>query len=357
MLIWLDLRFLSDDLYSNFVLNLVTKLVESDNWNFYKIYINWSSHLLENLKKENVEIKKINIKNFSIKEQTGFLKILKKEKNNLMIFFNHFKPILYTWEYYIFISSLKEIYYWNFESSIRKYKHIFLLEKNIKNSRKVICFDNNTRDELIERFNILENKITIINWTFWNNETILNLDEIQNIDLKAKYSISNDYLIYSSWDGIEKNLDKLLYAISRLDNNTELVILWDTIAKNIFIRNIIIDYSLQKKVKFLSNLSQNEKHILYKQSIWCVFPSLYETFPFFLEEPLRYNTPIIASNIKSIKIIFWDNIYYFSPISKSNMLKNLSLFIEQKNKKIDYKNLREKYSINNSLEEFKKIIF
>ena len=41
------------------------------------------------------------------------------------------------------MSSLKDIYYQNFSNYISKYKYLYLLEKNLKNSRKVICFDEN----------------------------------------------------------------------------------------------------------------------------------------------------------------------------------------------------------------------
>jgi hypothetical protein len=97
MLIGLDLRFINDDLYSKFVLNLVTLLIKNNGENNYNIYINSQIILNENnlSQLKNVNINEVNIKNFSIKEQTKFLKILKKDNNNLMIFFNLFKPIFY----------------------------------------------------------------------------------------------------------------------------------------------------------------------------------------------------------------------------------------------------------------------
>ncbi|MDF1682902.1 MAG: hypothetical protein P1U46_04265 [Patescibacteria group bacterium] len=80
-----------------------------------------------------------------------------------MIFFNHFKPVFYKKPYITFCLSLKDIYYTNFNSYIEKYKFYYLIEKNLKNSEKIICLDQNTQKELIEKFDINENKINIIN--------------------------------------------------------------------------------------------------------------------------------------------------------------------------------------------------
>jgi hypothetical protein len=54
------------------------------------------------------------------------------------------------------------VYYDNFDSFFKKYKYLYLLEKNLKNSKKVICLDENTKNELIERFNIKEEQIQIL---------------------------------------------------------------------------------------------------------------------------------------------------------------------------------------------------
>ena len=357
MLIGLDLRFINDDLYSKFVLNLVTILIIKSSEHEYNLYIN--SQLISDENKlsklKNVNIKKVNINNFSIKEQTSFLKILKKDNNNLMIFFNLFKPILYKWEYFIFISSLKDIYYWNFNTSFKKYKYIYLLEKNLKKSRKILCFDQNTKNELIERFNLKEETIFLIEWFFIPKEIKDNKEQLK-MNVLPKFWLQKKYFIYSGWDWIEKNIDKLIWVLSKLNKEIDLLIFWDKISKNIQLRNLIIKYSLQNRIKFLSQIKEAEKYILYKQSRWVIFPSLYETFPFHLWEPLSYDIPIIASNLKSIVNVFWEKIDYFSPISKSNMLEKINNFINKKEIKKDYKYIKEKISPEKSIKTLLNII-
>ena len=111
MKIWLDLRFISDNLYSAFVIELVEWLIKQDNENTFIIYTNSNNILFEY---PNVDFKNIWIENASLAEQITYLNILKKDKNNLMIFFNHYKPVFYVWTYFTLLASLKDIYYNDF---------------------------------------------------------------------------------------------------------------------------------------------------------------------------------------------------------------------------------------------------
>jgi hypothetical protein len=51
----------------------------------------------------------------------------------------------------------------DFNSYFEKYRYLFLMEKNLNKSRKIVCLDQNTKNELVEKFNIKEEKINIIN--------------------------------------------------------------------------------------------------------------------------------------------------------------------------------------------------
>ncbi len=360
MKIWLDLRFIGENIYSTFILELLKDLIEKDEENVYLIYLNkpidWFFF-------PNVIFRNIWIKNGSLKEQTKYLRILNSDKNNLMIFFNHFKPILYVWNYFILLSSLKDIYYSNFSNYFDKYFFLYLLEKNLKKSKKIICFDKNTIDELIEKFNIEEKKINIIQWFFPN----INNDEIVEdfkINIKTKYGIKNDFFIYSGWEWVEKNYEKLMYVFKRLKtdgHNIDLIFLWENISRNIPLRNIVIKLELQNNIHFIWILKQNEKTLFYKEAFWVLFPSLYEPFPFRLSEAINFNSPIISSDLKNIKNIFWDSIKYFSAISVNNMYEKIKNYINTKDiKKFDFKQnyekIKIKYSKQNTVNELLEII-
>lgn len=361
MKIWIDLRFVKNELYSRFAIQLIKTFIEKNKENDYIVYTN---DFLEWFNFENCNIKKVNIKNGSIKEQFEFSKILKKDWNNLMLFFNHFKPVNYKWQYITIVGWLKDIYYMNFSSYFEKYIYLFLMNKNLKKSYKIVCLDQNTKNELIEKFDIKESDIKIIDWFFPESEVIdeaKNEIEDINVNIRTKYSIMNDFFIYSGWDSIEKNYEKLISVITRLNNDwikTDLVFLWNNIATNINLRNQILENKIEKNIYFLWDVWIKQKKHLYNESLWVIFPSFYEPFPFRLSEPLYFNTPVLSSDLKNIRNIFWEKVSYFSPISVNSIYENTKKYLlENKQESIpNYKEIKEKYTKENCALQLTQII-
>lgn len=347
MNIWLDLRFLNiDDLYSQFVIELVQNLITNDEWNKFNVYLNMNIPFKG---KSNLNLKQVNINVWSIKEQTSLNKIFKEDKNALMIFFDYNKPIFYKWDYYLFISSLKNVYYQNFTKHSEKFKFLYILWNSIKKATKIICLDENTKDELIERFNVKETKLNVISWFFpW----LLKLEKTRDteINLLTINNIVNPYFIYSCWNWIEKNLNRLVKAfsiINKWDTNYDLVFLWDEISKDINLRNLVIKYNLQKSVFFVSTWTLSERKFFYENALWVIFPSLYEPFPFSLNETIFFQVPIISSNINSLKKVLWNKANYFSPISTTTLVSSINSFLTKKNN-VNYSSLLKEYNIDNT---------
>ena len=356
MRIWFDLRLLEDKSpYAHFAKTLTKYFIQKNNSYTYNIYVQKENIASLGLSEDKAKVWELSITHGTLNEQLQFWNILKKNKNDIMIFFHYSKPLLYKKEYYLFIPSLKEIHYSNWNSVIDKYKNLYLLEKNLKNARKIICFEKNTKNELIERFNIRENKIEVLPAFFYDDKEetkILSLDT----NPLTKYTIEKKYFLYEWGTGIEKNIEKLLEVLKKFKKDFELIILWERIAQDVELRNRIITYELQTNIKFLGNISTEEKKVLYEKATALILPSLYETFPFHMGNALQFDTPILCSNIPNIRNIFLESVYYFSPISKNNMLSNIKKFLSLKRRKTDYNFIRKKYSVANTLKYFTKII-
>ena len=352
MKIWLDIRFVSSNIYSEFIIQLLREFVKKNKNQTFNIYINKQ---IEWFEWNNIILKKIWIKNFSINEQIKFYRILKNDNNELMIFFNQYKPILYKWEYKIFISSLKDIYYSYFSNYFIKYSFNYLIENNLKNAKEIICFDKNTNNELIEKFNIKQEKIKQIT-PFFPDIIIKN----KNLDIKiwSKYQITNNFYIYSGWEWLEKNYEKLIHVFYKLKKGwkkIDLVFIWNNISKNINLRNIILELNMQNNIHFIWDIEQSIKKYFYENAMWTIFPSLYESFPFKLSEPLEYNCNIISSDIKNIKSILKNNISYFCPLSINNIYGKIK--IDLKNRKThNYKNILNNFTKEKTINKLLQII-
>jgi glycosyltransferase involved in cell wall biosynthesis len=130
----------------------------------------------------------------------------------------------------------------------------------------------------------------------------------------------------------------------------------DTVA-DIDLREEVIDYNIQDRVFFIWKVKSVEEESYYKQSLWVIFPSIYESFPFRLSRAIKFWVPIIASNIPTITNLVWDKIITFNPLSATNLINVLKKFLSSKKEKIDYNKITKEYSIKNTWEKFKKIIY
>lgn len=351
MKIWIDLRFLGADYYSDFVKNLVIKLTNIDSNNSYSVYLHEDNYMAL---PDNVTVIHTAIKIGTLAEQLQFGKILKQNDHQLMIFFNFWKPVHYKKEYFIFMPSLKSMFYQDFSSGFEKWKYLNMITHSIKSARKILVFDEISKQELWERFNISEDSIYLIPGAFRDQ---VKLDDI-NLDLWITWWIKNPYLIYPGWWSIEKNLERLaevLFKIRESGKNIDLVILWDNASSNVWLRNKIIEHSLQNNIFFIWNIAPRQRHLLYKQSQAMIYPSLYETFSFDLTDALHLNVPTISSNLPSIKRVLWESVSYFSPISSAAMIKNVSHFLDHK-PDANYSGILWKYTIENSAKQLLKVI-
>jgi glycosyltransferase involved in cell wall biosynthesis len=137
-----------------------------------------------------------------------------------------------------------------------------------------------------------------------------------------------------------------------------LVFLWHNISTNLNLRKLILDLEMQKNVYFLWEVSLADKKYLYSESLWTIFTSFYEPFPFKLGEPLMFWSKIISSDLKNIKAIFWDKISYFSPISANSIFDTINEFLknDEQSKKVSYNNILEKYNKEETGKRFGELV-
>jgi hypothetical protein len=112
-----------------------------------------------------------------------------------MLFFNENVPVFYKKDYLLFIDSLKNIYFQDFNNYIDKTKYFYFLKNALKKSKKIVCFDENTSNEIVERFNIVEKKINILKGFFPNQEHLKESSNVK-IDIRTQNAINNDFIIY-----------------------------------------------------------------------------------------------------------------------------------------------------------------
>lgn len=297
----------------------------------------------------------LNLKRDSLIDNYTAAKIFQKEKFSLMLFFDHHIPHKYTGEYILLLEGLKEVFFpkkeW-FHRKIYSYK----LSKAIDKSNSVVVFDGGTALELNERLNIAENKIRKIHAFFPLYDIVSN--PVVHTDIKTKHNLRGEYLIYDSGNEVHNNFERILKTIKKLKDSwviVYIIILCEATTKDLDIRSKVIEYDITNQVLFLGSVPKETEAIYYKQSIWVIFSSIYESFPFHFIKALAYECHIFANDIPANRQVMWDSISYLDPLSIHNMKDSIKDRIWNKTKQ-KYNSVFDTYNSNTSAQQLSDIV-
>ncbi len=354
IIVWLDLRFIKiNDPYSSFVIELINFIIRSKKDFFYNIYINKDIERLFE-KNNNVKIFKIKSKVSSFKDQIFFKD--KTQNEDLFIFFDWRVPINIKKKYIVFIPDLAELHFLPKLSFIQKAIKNYIFTSSCKKAKNIVCFNDILSEEINDKLNIREDKIKVIKAFFKKYEQI-DKDEEININIKTRYGIEWEYLIYDWWNSLEKWLDKLIDVFEKIREqklDISLLILDTQTIKDIEFRKKVLAKNLNERIFFIWEVNRFETKYFYKNSLGVIYPVLYSIFPFFMEKSLNYNCNILSSNLKTIKDIFWDNIGYFNPNISDTILKSIT---KLKKKKNNYSKILEREWFDKSCETLIELIY
>jgi glycosyltransferase involved in cell wall biosynthesis len=267
MKIGLDLRTINtSSTYFKFIYDFIKELKTEDIENTYILYtspLNYYNFIeLTNL----FEVKKVDINAGTLMDQTAGLKFFNDENLNNLVFFSYLRPYFYKKRNAVVIEDLKDLLYPKESSSIKRIKYNLSLKLSVINTTKIIGFSKDTKIGLNEKLNIKDEKISIINPFF-----IKNRKNDDFIDIRMKYNIVNDYIIYPGiFNNQNKNITRLIEAIARLNNddniNIDLVFTDKSIANIVELREIILRNKIENKVKFLSDIKEEDLYFYYFES-------------------------------------------------------------------------------------------
>lgn len=262
-------------------------------------------------------------------EQVLFLNRLFSDKLDIFISFEETRPLLYNKNVIQILASLEKILYPNPQENTfwKKYSYLHIMRSNVKKAKKILCYHQKIKTEINERLNTPEQNIVLIQPFFYE---ISKSDFF--VDIKLKHSLQWDYILYDAGVWNNHNLDRFLQSIKECNKHQSLYVLflWAQIGNDLEIRQKVIDLELMQRVIFVWNPIEKEKQNYYTQSLWVVYPLLYNIFPFSLSFAVKYNCPILASESEENKEIFGNEIEYFSPTSLQDMTKKMMKFIKTK---------------------------
>lgn len=210
---------------------------------------------------------------------------------------------------------------------------------SIKNADGIICISNQTKQDLMNIYQVDEKKIKVIHH---------GINKFQN---KCSHTASFDFpfLLYvgSRWG--YKNFDNFLkaYSLSKFRNDISLVTFG---GGNFTPRELALIRSYGLSTKQVYNLSGDDDLLfdLYTNAVAFVYPSIYEGFGLPPLEAMSLGCPVISSNTSCMPEILEDSAAYFDPLSTESIVCTLDKLLQSETNLIIYRKLghlqAQKYS-------------
>ena len=327
MRIGIDVRCLLEPFPSGvayYTKNLLSKLFEIDSANeyflFYNSYKKENLNLIEKFKKyPNVHLKGFHYPNKFLNGSINFLHYPNIDKliGGVDVFFApnlQFISLSDKCKKVVTVHDISFDLYPEFLSLRRKLWHKFINPKRfIKQADKVIAVSKNTKKDVVKNYNISKEKIKVI---------YSGVD----IDKNSVETGRGKYILTISTLEPRKNIESLIQAFIKLRQQEKFKDYQLLIAgpKGWKADNIYKLAEVDKNIKFLGFVSDQEKAELYKKAEVFVYPSFYEGFGFPPLEALAYQTPVIVSMNSSLPEILNDSAIYINPYDVNELTKALT---------------------------------
>jgi glycosyltransferase involved in cell wall biosynthesis len=297
----------------------------------------------------------------TVRKIATWLNPLKKiiEKQNIEVLHVPFKisPI-YEIDKPVFVTlhDVQELHFPEFFTSQQRLDRALAYKIAIDQSDHIVVSFNHVKKDLIKYFNTDNEKVSVcrlpLKQSWFANENITSLN-----DLKNKYLLKENFILYPAATWQHKNHIKLLEAVKILaDKNIDfqLICTGNKTEHYTYLENFIVENNLENKVKFLGIVPEEDLIGLYSSTKLCVIPTLYEAGSGPLFEAMRYKSPVICSNVTSLPETIMNNDFIFDPIDHEDIANKILLGLTDDNyRETNLKNSESRMEYFKSLDTIK----
>jgi glycosyltransferase involved in cell wall biosynthesis len=283
-----------------YVYNLVKEIIRLDKTNQYLLYGNGKNPFKEH---PNVTYKKIDSK--SIKWHFLVLKDIKKQEVELFFAPSSFIIPAFVSKTIKTVITVHDLVSYLFPAN-HNLKAVIIerltLRRALKKAGSVFVVSENTKRDLLKKFNYPENQVHITYCAaseFFKEK--VSAEELEEFRKKMKYP--NNFILAVGTLEPRKNLSTLIRSFATIKKwfpEYKLIIAGKKGWKYKQIQETLAKYSLENEVIFPGYLKDDELRKTYKLAKVFVFPSLYEGFGIPPLEAMASGCPVVSSNVASL---------------------------------------------------------
>lgn len=220
-------------------------------------------------------------------------------------------------------------------------------QKVLDKADAIVSVSHNTKVDLIKFYNVDDEKIHVIyNGVDDKYKQIVNND-IKN-SIKKKYNLPDDFLLFVGTVEPRKNIERLLDAYLKLDDELREKYPLVIVGKNGWISDKLLkkieQLRIENKIIRLGYVDFEDLPVIYKLASVFVYLSLYEGFGMPILEAMSSGLPVIASNNSSLGELFNNYALTCNPYSEDEIFNTLNRLLNDKELLASYRELSLKRS-------------
>lgn len=198
--------------------------------------------------------------------------------------------------------------------SLRKFH--FWTSYSAKSASCVMTISRHSKEDIIRSFRVEEEKVRV---AYLAASPIFKIEKDKNLlsRVSQKYNLCHDFILFVGYIDPRKNLANVITAYNnlikrhRLDYDLIIVGQMGGMAEDVFIQ--VRELGLEKKVRFLGYVPDEELVYIYNLASLFVWPSLYEGFGLPILEAMVCGLPVITSNTTSLPEVAGDAAVLIDP--------------------------------------------
>ena len=292
--------------------------------------------------------------------------VLKKYNLNTVFYTKNIIPITHLFLFFKKVNFVYDLAY--FKKDLNAYKFWdtlymkSLMKLSCKISDKTICISESTKKDLVEILKINPNKIQTVYLAVENNFEIIK-DKKKLEKIKNKYKLKQPFIFYCGSISPRKNVLRMLKSFNEIKNKIPHNFYLTGRAEwgGVEFADYIEKNNLQKRVRKIGFVEEEDLPALYNLADIFLFPSLYEGFGLPILEAQACGCPVITSNISSMpEVAKNDNAILVNPYNEKEISHAILKIIQSRDfKEIIVKNGQEnveKFSWKKTANETLKLI-
>jgi len=211
-----------------------------------------------------------------------------------------------------------------------KNRAILMLQRRDFESRdrKIIAVSKGVKKEILENYNIPEEKITVI--PIGINPEEFEPNSPKRLEIRRKYNISEDdiLLIFCGYEFKRKGLEYIIKALPLVKGNVKLVVVGKDNTKPY--KRLAISLGVLDKIVFTGFVPEIKDY--YTASDIFVFPTFYEAFSQVMLEAAASGLPILITKVYGAEELITDGINgFFIERNPEDIASKINLLMQNEN--------------------------